>query len=122
MRWWELFYPEDFVVRPVIRWFRKRRAATLTMQARTWPRVQGRVERCQAKAVQHPPDSWHAQQAELTFSYVVSGEYYSGSSLLPPETEDEVAEQLQRWTDRKVTVRYSPEDVSKAMLLSEDQG
>jgi hypothetical protein len=120
---WELFlpHPADFLLGPIIRWFRKRRAPELEMQARTWPRAQGNIYECRAKRVQEPPDGWHTWQAEVTFSYVVEGEYYSGKSSLPPETEDEVSEQVQRWTGRKVIVRYSPEDVSKAMLLPADQ-
>jgi hypothetical protein len=38
-------------------------------------------------------DAFSRWSAELTYSYVVDGEYYSGQGLLPPETEDEVQEQ-----------------------------
>jgi hypothetical protein len=57
---------------------------------------------------------------ELIFSYVAKGEYYSGQFLLPPETEDEAAELAQRWKQRDLVVRYSPENVSKSVLLMED--
>jgi hypothetical protein len=51
----------------------------------------------------------------------VNGEYYSGYSLLPPESEDQVAEEVKRWRDREVVLRYRPDRVSESVLLVEDQ-
>lgn len=64
---------------------------------------------------------WNIWSVELTYSYVAAGEYYSGAYLLPPESEGEAAELAQRWKDRKLVVRYLPEDASKSVVLMKDQ-
>jgi hypothetical protein len=120
---WELFlpHPADFLFGWIIRRQRKRRVQQLEEQARTWPMAEGTVSGCRVKRAEDPPDSWYVWQVELTFSYVANGEYYSGTSLLPPETEGEAAELARRWKDRKLLVRYFPEDASQSVVLMQDQ-
>ncbi|MGA8491964.1 MAG: DUF3592 domain-containing protein [Terriglobales bacterium] len=122
MGWEQLLpHPADFLLGWIIRRARKQRSQQLEAQARTWPQAQGTVSECRVKRAGDPPDRWYVWQVELTFSYVANGEYYSGTSLLPPETEGEAAELAQRWKDRKLLVRYFPEDASKSVVLMQDQ-
>jgi hypothetical protein len=79
------------------------------------------VQSFRIKHAEDPADSWYSWQVELMFSYIANGEYYSGQSLLPPETEDEAAEIAQRWKDRYLVVRYAPDDASRSVLLMDDQ-
>jgi hypothetical protein len=103
------------------RWLRNRRRLAFEASARTWPKAQGRVHSSTQKRAVESNDGWRNWQTELTYSYFVEGEYYSGSSLLPPESEDEADEERKRWEDRSVTVRYWPNDRTQSILLLEDQ-
>lgn len=122
MEWeWFLPTPADLLAPSIRRWLKKRRTEALQRSARSWPKARGRIQAVMAKRADDPPDSWRCWQTGLSFSYVVNGEYYSGYSLLPPESEGQVAEEVKRWCDRDVTVRYWPEMVSESVLLVEDQ-
>jgi Protein of unknown function (DUF3592) len=113
--------PADFLLGWIIRRGRKPKIQQLEAQARTWPRAEGTVSECHVKRAEDPPDSWYVWQVELRFSYVANGEYYSGTSVLPPETEVEATELAQRWKDRKLVVRYLADYPSKSVVLMEDQ-
>jgi len=122
MEWeWSLPSPIDFLLHPILRRHRQRKAEELQRSARTWPTAKAQVKIAVKVRADDPPDSWRRWQTELSFSYAVNGEYYSGRALLPADTEDQVAEEVQLWRDREVVVRYRPDRVSESALLVEDQ-
>jgi hypothetical protein len=104
----------------IVRTLKKWRRQTLEREALDWPRTPGTVLKTQARS-DKGGSGWNVWSVELTYSYVASGEYYSGTHPLPPESEGEAEELAQRWKDRKLVVRYFPEDPSKSVVLMEDQ-
>lgn len=123
MEWeWILPSPADLLLRSILRHLSERRLLALERQARSWPRASGHVHSTQVKRAERPKDGWYCWQAELSYSYTVNGEYYSGTRLLPPESEDEAYELAKCWKDRDVTVRYCQEEVTDSVFLLEDQG
>jgi hypothetical protein len=92
----------------------------LEREALDWPRALGSVVGTQTKRSDEG-SSWGNWSAELTYSYAVKGEYYSGVHLLPPESEDEATEVASRWRERNLVVRYSPSDISRSVVLVHDQ-
>jgi hypothetical protein len=111
----------DALIRWIVRTLKKRRRVDLERDASDWPQSAGTVIGTLAKRSDRGDSAWNVWSVELTYSYVASGEYYSGSHLLPPESEGEAEELAQRWKDRKLVVRYLPDDPSKSVVLMEDQ-
>lgn len=111
----------DFLINWIIRVFRARRKETRLIEAKLWPTAHGRVLEGASRRADSPVDAFSTWTAELTYFYVVRGEYFSGSVLLPPESEDEVVNQIATWKDRDVLVRYCPTELSKSIFLMEDQ-
>ena len=113
-------FPIELIVQWLVRLVKKWRRENLERAALDWPTTLGTVtsassKRCDAK------ESWKDWVVEPAFSYVVSGEYYSGTHILPPESEDEAVDAARRWNERKLVVRYSPQDVSRSVVLLHDQ-
>jgi|SRR5215467_168043 len=122
MEWeWILPSPADILVRSVLRRINKRRTRAVEKGALRWPKAPAHVQAVRVIREEHAADSWFCWQIELTYSYVGSGEYYSGNYVLPPDSEDEADEQAKHWTHKDVTVRYHPEKVSESVLLLKDQ-
>jgi hypothetical protein len=119
--WWLLPSPADFLVQYIAKRWRAFRKEKLVKEARSWPQAHGIILGGRANRVEDAQDSFSSWNAELTYSYVVDGEYYSGQGLLPRETEDEVQEQLRAWKGRKVIVRYSPIEPAKSVLLRDQR-
>jgi hypothetical protein len=59
--------------------------------------------------------------AEITYSYVIDGEYYSGFEHLPAEDQKHAEGLALGWKDREIVVRYSLGEPTKSALLLEDQ-
>ena len=57
----------------------------------------------------------------LTYTYVVNGEYYSGFHRIYARSESRAEERVARWKDRMVVVRYSPDKNDVSVLLGSDQ-
>lgn len=89
-------------------WQRKR-------SARHWPMIYGRVE---IVTVCDEENRWFG---DLSYSYTVGSEYYSGTFRLPAKNEDDADTQAARWRGQSVIVRYSPKNPAVSILRMEDQ-
>lgn len=58
---------------------------------------------------------------ELSYSYSVDGDYYSGFYHLPASGEDQASRWVQGWKDRRVVVHYAPGNPSQSVLVIEEQ-
>jgi hypothetical protein len=54
---------------------------------------------------------------ELSYSYRVENKYFAGFLELPASTPEEADEIGRYWKDRKVTIRYSPENNAISVML-----
>ena len=92
-------------------WFRVR-------HAHSWPSAQGTVMGTRVK----PSGNWFQPwNAELVYSYVVKGEYYSGSSKLWSRSRRRADERVAGWKNRMIVVRYSPNNPDLSAVLKSDQ-
>ena len=113
-------FPIDFLISWVLRALKRWRRENLEREALDWPRALGTVVGTQPKRSEDG-DSWNNWSLELTYAYAAKGEYYSGTHALPPESEDEATEVALRWRKRYLIVRYSPQDISRSIVLMHDQ-
>jgi hypothetical protein len=58
---------------------------------------------------------------EITYNYVVDGEYYSGFERLPADDQKHAEGLALGWKDREILVRYLLSDPTESTLLLEDQ-
>lgn len=87
--------------------------------AHSWPSAQGTVVAAQ---VQRRAGSYlQPWVAQLTYTYIVNGEYYSGSFPMRARNERSAEEKVAGWKGRMVVVRYSPEKHDLSVLLKDDQ-
>ena len=93
-------------------WFRFR-------HAHSWPSAQGTIMAAQVR--RSADSSLQPWVANLTYSYVVNGEYYSGFHRFRARSERRAEEKINGWKDRMVVVRYSPDKPSVSVLLKSDQ-
>jgi hypothetical protein len=93
-------------------WFRARRA-------HSWPSAQGTILSAQVKS---SGDSYFQPWvADLSYSYVVNGEYYAGFHRIRARTERRAEEKIAGWNGRMIVVRYSPDKHIDSVLLKSDQ-
>ena len=92
----------------VVVWLRKR-------SARHWPMAFGKVE--SASSYQFN-SRW---LTDVSYSYSVDGEFYSGQFQLTSRTERKADEQQSRWKGSSVGVRYSPRKKEVSVARVEDQ-
>lgn len=96
------------------------RRSRLINQAQTWLRITGRGFSSQAKS--NGSFSYPVWSANIGYTYVVSGEYYSEFVSFPGEDETHAEGLALGWTDREVVVRYNPRKPNVSTLLLGDQG
>ena len=89
-------------------------------QAYSWPSAQGTVWQAEARASEGRSyvRPW---AGELTYSYTVNGEYYSGVHRMEAFTEKRAENRITGWRGRMVMVRYSPSRHDVSVLLRSDQ-
>jgi hypothetical protein len=104
-----------------LRGFRVLRRHRLVARAQNWPKASGRGLWAQAKSTSSPFPSNSIWSAEIGYSYVVDGEYYSGLASLPADDEKHAEGLALGWEDREIVVRYSPPETTLSTLLTEDQ-
>ena len=93
-------------------WFR-------TRHAHSWPSAQGTIMGAQVRA---STDSYiRPWVGDLTYSYIVNGEYYAGFHRLRARSERRAEEKIAGWKGRMVVVRYSPARHDLSTLLRSDQ-
>jgi predicted DNA-binding helix-hairpin-helix protein len=59
--------------------------------------------------------------ANLTYTYVVNGEYYSGFHRIRARSKRRAEEKIEGWKGRMVVARYSPDKHDLSALLKGDQ-
>ena len=85
------------------------------MRAQHWQQTSGRGSGA------HAASSRAIWTVEISYSYVINGEYYSGFASLPADDEKHAEGLALGWKDREILVRYQPEDPTESTLLLEDQ-
>jgi len=90
-----------------------------TRQAQSWPSTQGTI----GGAVARPTGDRRFKPwvGELTYAYVVNGEYYSGFYQIRARSERRAEELISGWKGRMVVVRHSPTRHEISVLLRSDQ-
>jgi len=83
---WQVF---DYLFETLFAWaargFKAWRRRRLVMEAQTWSQAPGRGLEAHAESTNsHSHPIW---TAEIVYSYVLDGEYYSGFASLPAEDE-----------------------------------
>ena len=89
-------------------------------QAESWPSTAGTVwqaEACPVEGMSHIKP-W---VAEITYSYSVNGEYYSGFHEIETLTERGAENLAEGWRGRSVVVRYCPSNPKISALVRNDQ-
>jgi hypothetical protein len=87
--------------------------------AKRWPTVEGIVEYACPRLLDD--DEGGGWVGELSYSFSVAGEYYSGFHRIAATGENSATLLVEGWKGQKVAIRYSPRDPSKSALLLEDQ-
>src|SRR5437016_5079136 len=85
-----------------------------TRGARHWPITHGRVE----FGMTSDEGGW---KSNLSYSYSVGSDFYSGVVPLPAKNENHANEQAHRWEGQNITVRYSPGNPAISVVRLEDQ-
>ncbi len=91
----------------ILVWYRRR-------GARYWPMTYGKVEYGMTTDV----EGW---KTNLMYSYSVQGEFYSGVFPLQVRNETAADEQVNKWKEQNLAVRYSPRDPAISVVRMEDQ-
>jgi len=89
-------------------WIRRR-------SARQWPATFGKVE--SASNYQHD-STW---LTDVSYSYTVAAEYYSGQFQLRDRSEKKSDAQVLRWKGQNISIRYSPTCPEISVVRMEDQ-
>jgi len=93
-------------------WFR-------TRHAHSWPSAQGTIMGAQVRS---STDSYiRPWVGDLSYNYVVNGEYYSGFHRIRARSRRRAEERIEGWKGRMVVVRYSPDKHDLSTLLKGDQ-
>jgi hypothetical protein len=89
-------------------WLRRR-------SARYWPITRGKVEH--ASCFENS-GTW---LTDISYSYCVDNEFYSGQFQLKAGSELKASDEIVRWNDQNIEVRYSPKDPDISVVRMEDQ-
>ena len=92
----------------IVVWRRKR-------SARHWPMTYGTVE------LGISTDLNNKWISDLSYSYKVGAEFYSGRIVLPAKSEGDADQQIRQWKGQVLTVRYSPKRPDISVIRAEDQ-
>jgi hypothetical protein len=92
----------------IILWLRKR-------SSRHWPIIFGKVESASSF------ENNGAWLTDLSCSYSVQGDFYSGQFRVRSGSEGKASEHELRWKQRSITVRYSPRNRQISIVRTEEQ-
>jgi len=87
--------------------------------AHSWPSAQATIRSTQV--IRSGDQYIYPWAANLTYTYIVNGEYYSGAYRLKARTEQRAQEKVEGWKDRMIVVRYSPDKPDLSTILKSDQ-
>jgi hypothetical protein len=90
-----------------------------TRGALSWPSAQGTVSGASVQTA----GSKHLKPwvGQLTYTYIVNGEYYSGSHFIGAVSKKRAEDAVEGWSGRLVVVRYSPVRHEDSVLVKSDQ-
>ena len=86
-----------------------------TRRAQSWPLTQTTLWQTDVRT---QDKRW---VGELTYSYKVEGEYYSGTHLRKARSEKKAEALVEAWKGRMLVVRYAPTQHDISVLLKGDQ-
>jgi Protein of unknown function (DUF3592) len=109
--WWEIALTLMALLAGVRAWFRAR-------EAQSWLSVHGTAASSRVHSTSGHYKSW---VAELTYSYIVNGEYYSGAHHVRAWRQKRAQEIGEGWKGRTIVVRYSQAKPEVSVLLRDDQ-
>ena len=89
-------------------------------QAQSWPTTQATILAVSARRA-GPHSYFYPWVAVLTYSYIVNGEYYSGTTLLKARSERRAEEMIAGWKNRMIVLRHSPTNHEISVALKSDQ-
>lgn len=89
-------------------------------KAQSWPSTQATVQHTTVRRADRQSYT-HRWIAELTYSYVVNGEYYSGSCQIKARSERRAEELIAGWKGRMIVLRYSQARHDISVALKSDQ-
>lgn len=92
-------------------WFKFREAAS-------WPSTQGTIS---STSTRHSGGHRRSWDGELTYTYIVEGQYYSGCHAVKALSQSRAQEKIADWKGRMVVVRYHPSQHEVSTLLRSDQ-
>ncbi len=114
-----LDYLVEFLFVWVVSRFKAWRRHRLVIRVQNWPQASGRGLEAHAEC---SDDSSHPIcAAQITYVYMVNGEYFSGYVSLPADDKKHAEGLALGWKDREILVRYSPNEPTESTLLLEDQ-
>jgi len=89
-------------------------------QAQSWPTTQATISGTSVRA--NARSSYiYTWLAILTYTYVVDGEYYSGTCELKARSERRADELVEGWKGRMIVLHYSPTKHDISVALKSDQ-
>jgi hypothetical protein len=124
----ELFWPVlekilEFAALLALAWILRKLATRVSrsnqVRSQGWPSASGWVEWAAPKMVGEGHSAYWA--GEITYSYSVDSEYYSGRLEFPVSGEAAAWKAVEGWKGRGVVIRYSPIDPSKSVLVVDEQ-
>ena len=93
-------------------WRRKQNAGS-------WPSVLGKVQF--GEVIGSPKGPKTAWMVDLSYSFVVQGQYYAGKYQTKARSEDDAYEIASMMKEQAVMVRYATRDPTVSVVLDEDQ-
>lgn len=110
----DLLYP--IVAKPVLAYQRSCSEWWRRIRSDGWPIVHGRLH---ASAIYAEQNLW---LAEVSYSYTVNGEYYSGYSKMHFANEDDAEAYANRFLkDMTLFIRHKPHKPEASLIRSDDQ-
>ncbi len=92
-------------------WLRRR-------AARNWPLAEARVHSAEWRQPRTGTNRYFL--ADVAYSYVVNGQYYSGYYRRSFSDRDSAATWVEQVRGRALQVRYHPRDISRSLLREQD--
>jgi hypothetical protein len=91
----------------------------LREQAMTWPSTQGIVNYAEPRIVGEDTDArW---VGDVSYSYSVDGESFSGSYYFAALSEDDAREMVEPWRQRKIIVHYFRGNPARSVFIPAEQ-
>jgi Protein of unknown function (DUF3592) len=107
------------VIMGAIYFLKKLYGKKLRKSARAWPCTQATIEYAAPRKLER--DEGKGWVGELSYSYSIGGEYYSGFHHFPAKGKRQAECLVVGWKGRQVRIHYDPNDVCVSFLFVEEQ-